>query len=279
MPISLLKQRILIRLSGDDCVDFLQGIISNNANMLLKDEAIYTALLSPQGKFLYDFFLIPWKENIFLDVAENRIDDLIARLKIYRLRSKIEIEIANNLSVFTLWYSSTTVSKNHEYKVYKDPRMPELGLRIIGNKKSIKENFIDFVAESEYEKLRVDLCIPDTSDMIIEKSLLLEFGFEKLHGVDFSKGCYIGQEVTARSKFRGQVRKNIYKIIGEENILLPAIGTSIISEEKSIGELRSSIDNIGIAIINNDDYEFAKNNNKQFFCAEKNIKIILPNWL
>jgi len=278
MPISFLKQRKIIRLSGDDCVDFLQGLISNNALKLLKNEPIYTALLSPQGKFLYDFFLIPWQGNIYIDVAKNREHDLLSRLKIYRLRSKVEIETADDLCVAALWENAAETIEKIEYKLYQDPRLPALGFRIIGNEKSIKETSNTFVPEEEYEKLRLDLCVPDTSDMIIEKSLLLEFSFEELHGVNFSKGCYVGQEVTARSKFRGQVRKNIYKIISEENSQLPAIGTPIIAGEKTIGELRSSIDNLGIGIINNDDYEQAKNEQKPFSCAEKIVQIITPNW-
>ena len=279
MPISFLSQRKIIHLSGDDTVNFLQGLISNDARKLLKNEVIYTALLSPQGKFLYDFFIIPWYENIFLDVAENRAADLLSRLKMYRLRSKVEIEFTDDLCVAAIWgNNSVSPIETSEYKLYQDPRLTALGFRIIGKEKSIKESFKNFALKDEYERSRIDLCVPDTTDMIVEKSLLLEFGFEELQGVDFSKGCYVGQEVTARSKFRGQVRKSIYKIIGEETDQLPAIGTPIISGAKTIGELRTSIKNIGIAIINSDDYEATKNAGETFLCNGKIVQIISPNW-
>ena len=326
MPIAILPHRAIISLHGEEVIDFLQGLISSDARKLLKNEAIYAAMLSPQGRFLHDFFLVPCGEKIYVDVAANRADDLLARLKMYRLRSKVEIQREGNLSVavyFSVMPDASFPSERSEMLgklsdvasskkesldtslrwydklYYQDPRLPELGFRIIGN---IEENF---APPEEYEKLRISLCVPDTADMIVDKSLLLECGFEELHGVDFNKGCYVGQEVTARSKFRGSVRKSLYHVEslraeGEtikklENGLphrlmpprndakfidekLPALGAKIMAGDKEIGELRTSINNVGIAIINNEEFEAAKTANIPFLCDGKTLRINQPIW-
>jgi folate-binding protein YgfZ len=291
MPIAFLPNRSIISLRGADVIEFLQGLISNDARRLLKSEAIYSAMLSPQGKFLHDFFLMPQNEKntIFLDVATSKINDLLARLKLYRLRSRVEITVENSLLVAAIWNTDFSlnlpIEKSQNFCIFLDPRLPSLGYRIIGDKETILANtniFNEhFCRAEEYEKLRLSLTIPDTNDMIAEKSLLLECGFEQLHGVDFSKGCYIGQEVTARSKFRGQVKKSLYHVSAQST--LPAIGTQIMLEDKSngkiVGELRTSFENIGIAIINNEGYNSVKMTNNQFFCAEINVQITPPIWI
>ncbi len=275
MQTAFLSKRSIISVvgdakSGDDSLDFLQGLISNDARKLQAGAPLYAALLSPQGKFLHDFFLIKWGGKIFIDIAANRASDLLSRLKIYRLRSKVEISLETQLRVTVIWGEEVKTSENTEQIIYQDPRLSALGYRTICLDCNTAND------EKEYDKFRLSLGVPDTEDMIIEKSLLLECGFEELHGVDFSKGCYVGQEVTARSKFRGQVRKSFYKISANSD--LPMIGTPIIAGGKSIGELRTSCENIGIGIINTDAYNAAKTENAAFYCGELPVNISLPVW-
>ena len=299
-----LENRSIIKLTGDDVIDFLQGLISNDARFLLSGNAIYAAMLSPQGKFLHDFFIIKSDNIFFIDVAQNRKDDLLARLKLYRLRSKVEIEDATDLTVVALFgKDNSSVTPLETIITYPDPRTEKMGFRAILTSPSllaregwgdgynrIYQNQIPPLPnpppqggreynEHLYEKLRLYLTIPDTSDMLIDKSLLLECGFEQLHGVNFSKGCYVGQEVTARSKFRGQVRKSFYQISADVNIKLPPIGTPIKAGEIIIGELRTSYENIGIGIINIDYLTTAQNASGTFLCDGINIKISPPSWL
>ncbi len=278
---AFLHNRAVISLTGDDTIDFLQGLISNDARPLANGNSIYAALLSPQGKFLHDFFLIPWCDKILIDVSTERAGDLLARLKIYRLRSKVEIAIDESLCVATFWNGIIEEAEQRNSKIYIDPRLPEIGYRAIGTKDSINDfiqkNSCKLVMEEEYERFRLSLSAPDTRDMIVEKSLLMECGFEELHGVDFSKGCYVGQEVTARSKFRGQVRKSFYKV--QADTALPTIGTSIMAGDKSIGELRTSLGDTGIALIHNDEYEVAKNANVDFLCGGIKIRLDLAIWI
>lgn len=277
---AFLYERAAISISGEDSLEFLQGLVSNNVKSLAEGKAIYAALLSPQGRFLHDFFLIPWQGKIFIDVNKERAGDLFARLKLYRLRSKVEIAREESLCISALWDGEIGESEDPDYKIYVDPRLVELGYRMIGSKDAIaefcKQQSISEVTEEEYEKFRLSLCVPDTSDMIVEKSLLLESGFEELHGVDFSKGCYVGQEVTARSKFRGQVRKSFYSVKAIGNLL--ASGTKITAGEEIIGEMRSSLGGIGIALIYNDKYEAAKEGDIPFICSGLALEITPAVW-
>ncbi|MEK6746231.1 MAG: folate-binding protein [Pseudomonadota bacterium] len=277
---AFLSQRGLISIGGEDSLEFLQGLVSNDVRQLADGKPVYAALLSPQGRFLHDFFLIPWNGKIFVDVKRDRVGDLFSRLKIYRLRSKVEIAVEESFSVCALWAGVTEENENPDYNIYVDPRLPELGFRAIGRKDAIAEfcqqKSISPVVVEEYEYFRLSLCVPDTSDMVVEKSLLLESGFEELHGVDFSKGCYIGQEVTARSKFRGQVRKSFYSVKADEN--LPVSGSKIMVGDEVIGEMRTSLKDIGIALIYNDKYAIAKDADTPFVGDGVKLEILPASW-
>lgn len=241
MLYATLSDRTVIRLSGEDRIAFLQGLITNDANLLTQGEVLYAALLSPQGKFLHDFFLIPYAEQILLDINKTRAADLIGRFNVYKLRSKVQIEMTD-MKVTALW--DNPISQQPPAALsYPDPRLPALGWRVYG------EVDISGATQGDYEFHRVTLGVPDgATDMHIEKSFLLEFDFERLRGVNFSKGCYVGQEVTARSKFRGQVRRQLTRISAEK--ILPPLGTSVTSDGVIIGELRSTSGSVGLALLN-----------------------------
>lgn len=234
-----LYDRTIIALSGDDRISFLQGLITNDAEKLAQGETLYAALLSPQGKFLHDFFVIPEPERILVDVNKDRANDLLARLKIYKLRSKVTIEPLE-LQVTAIW--------PHAPQGVADPRLPALGSRSYGDVD------VSSYQMGDYAHHRISLGVPDgAKDMHIDKSLPLEFGLDKLHGVSFSKGCYVGQEVTARSKFRGQVRKALYCVSSAAN--LPPLGTPVVTSGKEVGELRSVSGSIGLALLRIEEVE------------------------
>jgi folate-binding protein YgfZ len=281
MPTVFLPQRSIINISGEDAIEFLQGLISNDARPLEAGKAVYAAMLTPQGKFLHDFFLVPWQGKILVDIYSPRSADFLNRLKIYRLRSKVAIELNESLSAFALWGGELEEAEQEDYKIYRDPRLDEMGFRAIGAKDAMNDFSEKYQLEQgtqdEYESLRIALGVPDTRDMIIEKSLLLEYGFEQLHGLDFSKGCYVGQEVTARSKFRGQVRKPLYMVSSDSN--LPEIGTQITAGDKSIGELRTSLGGKGMALVNREAYEEAEKNGIPLLCGGIKISLALPEWM
>lgn len=281
MKTVILPQRSIIGISGEDSIEFLQGLISNDARLLEKGRPVYAAMLTPQGRFLHDFFLVPWQEKIFVDIHSPRAADFLNRLRIYRLRSKVVIEPGEALNAFALWDGELDEAGQQDCKIYRDPRLAEMGLRAIGDKDAINnltgKYRIEPGTQEEYERLRLSLGVPDTRDMIVEKSLLLEYGFEQLHGLDFSKGCYVGQEVTARSKFRGQVRRSLY--MASAGSSLPEIGTQITAGDKAIGELRTSLGSSGMAVANREAYEEAEKNNTPILCGGMEVSLTLPEWM
>ena len=212
---------------------FLQGLISNDIKKLSESHPLYAALLTPQGKYLHDFFLIRDKGRILLDCEAARLPQLLQLLSLYKLRSKVTLEKLDT-AVIAAWENS--VGEGTSPIGLPDPRLPELGFRIYGG--DVPSAWEKATTE-DYDRMRLQLGVPDGSrDLIIDKTFLLEAHFEALNGVDFNKGCYVGQEVTARSKFRGQVRKSFYKV--ESAADLPALAAPVIRlRGETVGELRS----------------------------------------
>lgn len=273
MPYAHLSQRGLIAITGDDAPAYLQGLISNDVHKLSEEQALYTALLSPQGKFLHDFFLMRHGDVIFLDIDASRLPDLLARLKMYKLRSKVTLEpLPDTMGVVAVWDAETGIGM-------ADPRVPQLGRRIVGDVAAsdtlCQQAGLQRVDEDAYERLRLEWAVPEGSrDMIIDRSILLEFGFEDLHGVDFKKGCYVGQEVTARSKYRGQLKKHVYQVRALSG-LLPETGTPVMLDGVAAGELRSHIGNVGLAVLRVSEVQ----KNVEFRCGNAICKALLPQWV
>lgn len=197
------KDRSVLEIAGDDRKKFLQGLITNDVNKATESNLIFTAMLNAQGRFLYDFFIFEKDEKLFIDCLDFRRDEILKKLNLYKLRSKVEIK------------------KNDEFLVaqslkpfgnFIDPRHKNLGSRIY-IKKSEAENFTNCV-ESFYHFARIQNKIPESElDLTYEKSFILEFGFDNLNAIDYQKGCYVGQELTARTHYLGQIRKKLFHII------------------------------------------------------------------
>lgn len=248
-----LPGRALLRLASPDGVaavkSFLNGLISNDTGRIGPDRAIYAALLSPQGKFLFDMFVAEWQDALWLDVAAERAEELARKLMLYRLRAKISIEPQAGLQAFALIGSSappTTPAPAAGFG-FTDPRLAALGARLWLPPDAVPEHGqpAPFTA---YETLRIGLGVPDgAQDIEIDKGLLLEHHFEALQGVDFKKGCYVGQELTARTKYRGLVKKQLFQVRG--SAALPAAGSLITQEGQEAGWLRSSQGQDGLALL------------------------------
>ena len=188
-----MSARTILSLSGPDARDFLQGLVTNDVSKLDQGSLVYAALLTPQGKYLADFFLIPRGENILIDVSAELADGLLKRLTMYRLRADVQIG-KTDLQV----RRGTGEAPDG---AFPDPRHPDLGWRLYG-----EEGGDD---GSDWEALRIAHCIPESGIELTPDSYILEAGFEALHGVDFRKGCYVGQEVTARMKHKTELRKGL----------------------------------------------------------------------
>ncbi len=266
--IEILNDRAVITLSGPDRKKLLQGIITNNINLLSDGRGIYSALLTPQGKFLHDFFLFEKESVIYLDCEKPGLEDLFNKLLMYRLRSNVEIiEQRDNFKIVSTMECPTDLEM-----FYLDPRHPDMGYRSIVSR-SIKLENSD--SSESYHCRRIKLGIAEGSqDFIIDKSTILEGHYERINGVDFEKGCYVGQEVTARMKYRGKIKKIMLPVILSGPA--PESGTEITNEKHNkIGELRSSCDKNAIALLRADDVVFGQ----QYGCNGINVTPFEPNWL
>lgn len=231
-----LTDRGVLGIFGEDARLFLQGLTTNDVRKVTPEQAVFSALLSPQGKFLYDFFIFDHPDGLLLDTDKTRLPELLKRLSMYRLRAKVELREMPELNVLAFGPEEFIKCT---WCISLNPQHPGLGYRQL-TQETGKEDF------SAYETRRLTLGIPDGSrDLIFDRSILLEYGYDELHGVDFTKGCYVGQEVTARSKHRAQIRRFIHQVEG--NSPLPPPGTPVMAGDKPIGEMRTSLGTIGLA--------------------------------
>ncbi|MEX0923403.1 MAG: folate-binding protein [Rhodovibrionaceae bacterium] len=264
-----LADRGVLRISGPDARSFLQGIVSNDVEQASESHAIWSAFLTPQGKYLHDFFLVesPLAEEggaLLLEGERERLPDLMKRLRIYKLRSKAEVEdVSESHAVFALL--GDAVLKTLELPeapgaatpfgggvAFADPRLAAAGARAVLPAESAAQTLQDagflLGTHADYDRVRIPLGLPDGSrDMEIDKAILLENGFDELQGVDWKKGCFLGQELTARTKYRGLVKKRLLPVEIEGHP--PEGETAITRDGKEVGELRSHIDGWGLALL------------------------------
>ena len=279
----VLKEAKFLFIKGKDNKDFLQGIITNDINKCNK-KVIYSCLLSPQGKFLSDFFIIPFNDSFLIEINQKFFNDFITKLKLYKLRSNINIDETNDFtSVVIINNSSSNSSEegqiifNKEYIEYVDPRNKNLGNRVV-----IKPELIDNLIKSknyslsntnEYQKIMMQNLIPNSlNDLIVNKSLLLENNFDQINALDWNKGCYVGQEITARMKYRALLKKNIRTVEIISGSIKP--GNKIFYNNNTIGEIISCINNLGIAMLKIEDANDAFNNKNVLKTDSASLKII-----
>lgn len=235
-----LQGRGLIHLKGEDRHAFLQGLISNDVLNIPAGQIRYACLLTPQGKFLHDFFVHDADGFILLDCEGGpRARDLYDRLNKYRLRSNVTISVQENNTIYAVFGKPDG---------HPDPRHPGMGYRCL-QKPDLEEKPF-----AQWDRHRISLCIPDGSrDMEVDRSILLECHIDKLNGIDFNKGCYMGQELTARTHYRALIKKHLYAV--KCNGPAPAPFTDIVADGAVIGQMRSSCGDIGLALIRDDGIE------------------------
>lgn len=266
-----LESRGILSVGGEDRTTFLQGLISNDIDRVAVDRAIWAALLTPQGKYLHDFFVAGIDETLYLDCESDRLMDLGKRLHRYKLRAQVELGIGEGMAVYALFGGGALDALNlsadagaarslRDGIVYTDPRLPAVGARALlpaCDAENLLETLGFHAADTDsYETLRLEHGLSDGSrDLIVEKSTLLESNFDELHGVDWDKGCYMGQELTARTKYRGLVRKRLMPVRIDGPV--PELGTPLMAGDKEIGEMRSGQNSRGLALIRLERFEEA----------------------
>lgn len=261
MFIAELSHRGVIEIEGEDKATFLQGLISNDINLVTPTQAIYAALLTPQGRFLFDFFITEKNGIFFLDVESTRLESLLKKLSLFKLRSKITLKAREDLKVYAMW------DEGFPPEAYSDPRLKTLGARFIGQ---AKPN----TSAEEYDLHRLKLGIPEGGiDLLPEKAILLESGLDELNAISWTKGCYMGQELTARTKYRGLVRKRLFPVkIGG---LAPENGAEVFLDGSAVGEMRSHRDGYGLALLHIE----AVKSGKTLTCGEASLRPYIPDWM
>lgn len=273
---SILENRAVIALAGAEARDFLQGLITNDMEACGEGRAIYAALLTPQGKILFDFFVVPHDEKSWLiDCAGSRASDLIKRLSLYRLRAKLDIAGRPDLAVAALWNGGGMIAAQGDAVLYPDPRLRELGFRGIGSKTALAEATRNRTP-GDYDAHRLNLGIPDSADLPSDQVFALDAGFEELMGVSFKKGCYVGQEVTARMKHRATARKRflIAEVPGEIES-----GTPLEAGGRELGTLASGKDGHALALVRLDRLEDAEEKQTPITAAGRQVILRRPGWL
>ena len=278
-----LTDRGVITVSGPDRIEFLQGLVSNDVERVEGGQAVWAALLTPQGKFRHDFFLAADGETLLIDCeGGDRLMDLGRTLNKYKLRSSVTLGIAEGWSVFA---ALGTAPEIDEGVVFADPRHAGMGWRVV-TPKSLETMAADtgatIGARADYDAVRIPLGMPDGSrDMLPDKAILLENGFDELSGVDWGKGCYMGQELTARTKYRGLVKKRLLPVrfVAEEGAGLPEPGTQVLFDERDAGEIRSVSDGIGLALLRLEAIEKAEAEGRPLTAGGVAVHVSAPVWI
>jgi len=287
----ILEDRGVLFIDGSDAKDFLQNIVTNDLNKVTDSYSSFASLLTPQGKFLFDFIIIKHKKGYFIDCEKVQIDELFNQLSLYKLRSDVQIlNLSNEFIVATLSYEkfkSIPGSKDElgftlkyiEDPILLDPRNKKLGARLIINLEklylSLKKLELKSSDQQEYYNLSFDLGIAQKNTNKLKNKLFgIECNFEELNGIDFKKGCYVGQENTSRIKLKNKLSKRLLPIKIVEGKINE--GDSIMNENVEIGKVLIS-EKYPFAIIKytSEKFDF----NFTFKIGNAKAKIIKPNWL
>lgn len=264
---AILSDRAVIRLAGEDRRAFLQGLITQDIDILSPDRAIFAALLTPQGKILFDFFIVENGDDFLIDCNATGAAALAKRLTLYKLRAKIVIEIDQNLVVA----ASENKIDSAEAITFRDPRLEALGWRAITNGKISSSGM-------NYEQRRISLGVPEFGkDFISDDIFLLDVNYDALDTVSYKKGCFVGQEVTSRMKRKGGVRKRI--LIAEFEGPQPETGAAVTAGESTLGEILSGVNGRALALIRLDRWEKAKANGVASVCEGRALQLLVPDYL
>ncbi|WP_029008899.1 YgfZ/GcvT domain-containing protein [Azospirillum halopraeferens] len=290
---TILDQRGVLAVGGEDRSGFLQGLVSNDVRRVAPDRVIYTLFLTAQGKYLHDFFLAAGDDALLLDVEAARRDDLLRRLKMYKLRSKITLEDRTDRLAVAVAFGDGAAERlglpaeagaARPFAgglVFTDPRLPALGVRAL-----LPRDALDALADAGfapapftvYDTLRLRQGVPDGSrDLEIEKAIPLENNLDALNAISWDKGCYMGQELTARTRYRALIRKRLFPVVLEGTP--PDPGTPVTLGDKAVGEIRSTCDNRALALLRLEDVDTATQEKISLSAAGTIVVPEQPSWL
>ncbi len=240
--IAHLPDRGVVAVEGLDRVAFLQGLVSNDVEQAAPGRAIWAAFLTPQGKWLADFFILADGERLLLDVERAQAPMLVQKLTRFRLRSKVTLtDVSADWHVYAAWAGAPDIQAGTI--AAPDPRLPDAGWRVL-SPTALPTN----ATAEAWDAHRLTLGLPDGSrDLEADKTVLLEAGFDELEGVSWTKGCYMGQELTARTKYRGLIKRRLLPVAIAGD--LPPPGTPVLRDGTEVGTLRSGRDGAALATL------------------------------
>jgi len=286
----ILEDRGLLYLNGEDVKEFLQNLITNDIEKVTTEMSCFAALLTPQGKYLFDFLIIKHKSGYFLDYEKKNIDQLYNKLTSYKLRSKVEILNLSNefvvvaiskekfLSIDSSSDAEGFTIKYNEDTIFIDPRLKKLGARIIINLEklnlSLNKLNLNKANIEDYYKFSHDLGVSQIDNINLQNKIFgIECNYEELNGIDYKKGCYVGQENTARIKHKNKLNKRLLAIKAVEGTIN---SDEIFSKEKEVGKLLIKNKNpFALIKIQNNLLDF----NNTYLCGSAKIKMLKPDWL
>ncbi|MBW8309081.1 MAG: hypothetical protein K0M45_05525 [Candidatus Paracaedibacteraceae bacterium] len=281
----VLTHRTLIRMGGMDKLDFLQGLVSNDMGKLTPESSLYTILLSPQGRFQFDLIVHQVGDDWFLEVDADRAASLMKRLTLFKLRSDVTLELTQDRSILSIWGSMVAsvlemaaaagaTQTTSLWTAIIDPRLPELGARLIINSSALEKVQhclgLVLVDLSSYKAHRYTLGVPEgAAELEVDRAIPLECGMDELNAIDWNKGCYMGQELTARTRYRGLVRKRIFTAYsGTADLSQPILG-----DDQEVGQWIAKEGEVGLAMIR------VSAVNKDLQCDGTRVKITQPHWM
>ncbi len=271
------EDRSVLRISGADWIEFLQGIVSNDVAKAGADRGVWAAFVTPQGKYLHDFFLAADGESILLDCERARADDLRKRLRRYTLRSDARVEAAGDLVVSLT--AAASAPADGAGACFPDPRHRDAGYRLIGARSAVERAMaaagIAPADPLEWDRRRLALGLPDGSrDMEIERSTLAEANADLLGGIDWGKGCWMGQEVTARMHYRGLAKRRLTPMHVDGPV--PPRGATVERGGKPVGECRSSAGGLVMVLARTEVIDEAESDLRS---GEARLHPAPPEWL
>ena len=293
----VLDRRSVLVVSGADAGAFLQNLISNDIDRVDARRAIYATLLTPQGKFLHDFVVSAHPgaaDGYLIETEAGRIDDLEQRLIMYRLRADVTMARADpDWAVFAGFGEGAAQALALESEagsaaataggvICVDPRLAALGVRAVGPAPEMRQLLegagFSETDRSAYEHLRLSLGVPDGSrDMLVEKSFPLECNLDDLNAIDYEKGCYVGQELTARTHHRAKIRKRLFPVRSQGPV--PEAGTPVTFNGKEVGEMRSGDGQQGLALLRIESLRSAAADGLSLMVEGTEIVPDIPAWL
>jgi tRNA-modifying protein YgfZ len=270
----LLADRGIIEVKGEDAPAFLHRLITNSVLDIPKGESRYAALLTPQGKLLFDFFVVPLKEGpgYFIDCLKEHTGDLIKRLNLHKMRANIALaDHSRDLGVAAVLGGDPP--EGIEGIIYRDMRTPRMGLRVIAQHDALRQ--IANVGEADYEAHRIAQGVPKGgADFPYGETFVHEANLDLQNGVDFKKGCYVGQEVVARVEFRKSARKRIVKIRFDGKA--PAQGAQIMAGDVAIGQVGSTTGSEGLAMARLDRLKDAQASGIELNAGDIRVTVLAP---